>query len=137
MVAKPTPHHPLRVTRGFFLASGLSLVALAAVGIVVPGWPTTIFCILALYCFKRSSARLENWLLNHPLVGPTLRDWDENKWMSLRAKILALSVMWASMAASCLLIKKSVPIAIILVCGIGVSVFIWTRRTKPSDRVPR
>jgi uncharacterized membrane protein YbaN (DUF454 family) len=102
------------------------------IGAVVPGWPTTIFCIIALYCFKRSSARLENWLLNHRVVGPTLRDWDENQWITLRTKRIAIGAMWSCMLVSGALIPNWTVRGIIVACGLGVTAYLATRRTKPA-----
>jgi uncharacterized membrane protein YbaN (DUF454 family) len=52
------------------------MVALGFIGAFVPVMPTTIFLILASWCFARSSPRLEAWLLAHPHFGPTLSAWN-------------------------------------------------------------
>lgn len=68
---------------------GLVLVALGIIGIILPIMPTTIFFILALGCFTRSSPKLAAWLLNHPYYGVSLRHWHEYKIVPLKAKWLA------------------------------------------------
>ena len=68
---------------------GLVLVALGVIGIVLPVMPTTIFFILALGCFTRSSPKLAAWLLNHPRYGATLRHWQEHKVVPVKAKWFA------------------------------------------------
>ena len=50
--------------------------------------PTTIFLIIALWAFTKSSNKLRIWLLNHKKFGPFLRDWQEHRVVPLRAKIL-------------------------------------------------
>ncbi|CAM3984041.1 hypothetical protein PMAG_a3886 [Pseudoalteromonas mariniglutinosa NCIMB 1770] len=65
---------------------GLILVGLGIVGIVLPVMPTTIFFILALACFTRSSPKLAAWLLNHPRYGTTLRHWQDHKIVPTKAK---------------------------------------------------
>ncbi|MFD1252609.1 Inner membrane protein YbaN [Devosia equisanguinis] len=77
--------------RPIYLIAGLILVALGIIGAFVPLMPTTIFLILAAWCFARSSTRLENWLLDHPRFGQTLRDWQDTGAISRRAKALACS----------------------------------------------
>ncbi|KKC35414.1 membrane protein [Devosia epidermidihirudinis] len=75
--------------RPLYLIAGLVMLALGIIGAFVPLMPTTIFLIMAAWCFARSSPRLENWLLNHRQFGPTLRAWREHGAISRRAKIMA------------------------------------------------
>tara|TARA_B100001964_G_C14087537_1_gene533280 strand:+ start:401 stop:772 length:372 start_codon:yes stop_codon:yes gene_type:complete len=70
------------------LALGWICVGLGFIGIFVPGLPTTIFLIIALWAFTKSSKRLRNWLLNHKRFGPILRNWQEHRVVPLKAKIL-------------------------------------------------
>ena len=67
---------------------GWICVGLGFVGIFVPGIPTTIFLIIALWAFTKSSKSLRFWLLNHNQFGPILQNWQEYKVVPLRAKIL-------------------------------------------------
>lgn len=67
------------------------MLLLGLIGIVVPLMPTTIFLILAAWCFGRSSTRLEKWMLDHPRFGPVLREWRERGAMSAYAKTMACS----------------------------------------------
>jgi hypothetical protein len=71
------------------IALGVLMLALGIVGAFLPVMPTTIFLILAAWCFGRSSPRIEAWMLNHPRFGPTLRDWRQYGAVPRRAKILA------------------------------------------------
>ena len=57
------------------LSIGWICVGLGFIGIFVPGLPTTIFLIVALWAFTKSSKKLRVWLLNHKKFGPFLRDW--------------------------------------------------------------
>ena len=70
------------------LALGWLCVGLGFIGIFVPGLPTTIFLIIALWAFTKSSKKLRIWLLNHKRFGPILRNWQEHKVVPLKAKIL-------------------------------------------------
>ncbi|ARO15901.1 inner membrane protein ybaN (plasmid) [Ketogulonicigenium robustum] len=74
---------------GFFVL-GCLMVVLGVIGAVLPLMPTTVFLILAAWCFGRSSPRLEAWLLNHPRFGPTLRAWRKDGAIPLRAKYFAV-----------------------------------------------
>lgn len=88
--------------RPLFFVSGLLLTGLGIVGYLTPGLPGTIFLILAAGCFTRSSPRLENWLLNHPRLGPSVQAWRTNGAIPRKIKIIAIGSMVISMAIICL-----------------------------------
>ena len=72
----------------FFLGTGWLCVGLAFIGVFVPGIPTTIFLIIALWAFARSSKKFHTWLLNHKRFGPMLHNWQTHKVIPYKAKIL-------------------------------------------------
>ena len=75
------------------ILAGCLLIIIGAIGIVVPGLPTTIFLIGAAACFAKSSPCLHSWLLSHRFFGPVIKDWQQNRSIPRRAKIIALSSM--------------------------------------------
>ena len=79
--------------RSWFFAAGVVMLALGVIGAFLSVMPTTIFLILAAWCFGRSSPRLEARLLDHPRFGPVIRDWREYGAMPRRAKWMACSGM--------------------------------------------
>ncbi|MDC7676073.1 YbaN family protein [Asticcacaulis machinosus] len=79
--------------RLIWCVAGLVMVGLGIVGAFLPLMPSTIFLIVAVWCFGKSSPRLEAWLLNHPRFGPTLRNWNDRKAISRPAKVMALGGM--------------------------------------------
>jgi uncharacterized membrane protein YbaN (DUF454 family) len=85
-IAGPRTHGAIRAG---WLLLGSVFVALGFVGALLPLMPTTIFLILAVGCFARSSPRLEAWLLDHPHFGPTLRAWRRDGAIPRRGKIAA------------------------------------------------
>ena len=79
--------------RAILISLGWLCVGLGFVGIFVPGIPTTIFLIIALWAFTKSSEKLRHWLLNHKRFGPILNNWQEHKVVPRRAKILMVILM--------------------------------------------
>ena len=69
--------------RWLWFAAGWLMVALGFIGAMLPVMPTTIFLIMAVGCFARSSPRFERWLLEHPQFGRPLRQWREEGAISL------------------------------------------------------
>ena len=123
-----------RLARGVWIAAGLLLVGIGAVGIVVPGLPSTIFFILAAAAFSRSSPRLERWLLGLPGIGPLVRDYRAGLGMRRRAKIAACSMIAVAVGLSTgLLIDGWTPRAIVLAAGaVGVAYITWRVPTRET-----
>jgi len=83
-------------TRLLLAVGGTIALALGIVGIFLPGLPTTPFLLLSAWCYARSSPRLYTWLMQHPVLGTYIRDYLERRGVPLRAKILALALLWPS-----------------------------------------
>jgi hypothetical protein len=98
-------------------------VALGAVGVVVPGLPTTIFLIIASYCFARSNPRLEQRLLRLPMFAPYMKFIDEDRPMSTRARVVSMTAMWTSVLVSLLWLRASGRLSAVLagvIAGVGL-----------------
>lgn len=72
-----------------WLLAGWGFLGLGLIGALLPVLPTTVFLILATWCFGRASPRLEAKLLAHPVFGPALQAWRRDGAVPLRAKWLA------------------------------------------------
>lgn len=91
---------PSSLRRKLYVAVGALSVALGAVGLFVPGLPTTVFLIVASWFFVRSSPALHDRLVSHPRLGPPLRRFLESRAMPRRAKVTAIASMWIGIAFS-------------------------------------
>ena len=89
-----------RIGRPVYAALGLLSVALAIVGVLVPGLPTTVFVIAASYLFTRSSPTLSAWLEHNRWLGPSLRRFRETRGMPAKGKAAALASMWTGVGTS-------------------------------------
>jgi uncharacterized membrane protein YbaN (DUF454 family) len=92
------------VHRALLLGGGFVFVALGVTGAFVPLMPTTIFLILAAACFVRSSDRSYRWLLNHRFLGIYVRNYLNGEKMPLRAKIVTIGLIVASVSFSLYLV---------------------------------
>ena len=86
--------------RWLLAATGVLFVGVAALGVVVPGLPTTLFLILATWCFTRSCPWLERKLIQVPLFRPFLPYLQPGARLSRRARTGALAAMWTAIAVS-------------------------------------
>jgi len=109
---------------------GWLLFAVGFVGVFVPVLPTTVFMLLALWCFSRSSDRFHNWLYTHKHFGPPLQLWQEHRVIPLKAKYIAILFMTGSLIY--VFVFSSTPNwARILMSG-SMAFGAWYILTKPS-----
>jgi hypothetical protein len=125
----------VRSPRRWLLAGvGVVAVALGAIGVVVPGMPTTVFLIVASYCFARSCPWLEERLLRVPVFAPYMALIDDGQPMPRRARIVALGAMWLSVSLSLAWLyaagRLSLALALIIVgiAATGTAVLMRYRR---------
>jgi len=84
--------------RYVLLCVGMICTVLGIAGIVLPGLPGTLFLLIAVWAFSRSSERFHLWLYNHPRFGAGVRAWHEHGVIPPRAKIAALTMISFSFA---------------------------------------
>ena len=73
-------------------------LALAIIGIFLPGLPTVPFLLLTAWFAARGSERLHSWLYAHPHLGKLLIDWEQQKAISRTSKVIAVIMLTASWA---------------------------------------
>jgi uncharacterized membrane protein YbaN (DUF454 family) len=114
-----------------FTVFGLISLALGFVGIFVPLLPTTPFLLLSAWLFSKSSERWHKWLLQHKKLGGYIRQFQEDKSISLRIKIISISMLWATILFSVIVAAKMWWLKILLLAiAIGVSVHILSFKTR-------
>ncbi len=120
----------VEVYRLVLIGLGFIFVGLGVVGIFVPGLPTTPFLLLAAACFARSSKKFYNWLLNHRIFGPYIKNYREHKAITLRGKIISLSLMWFVMGYTAFFAISNLFVSIIIILiGLGVTKHILSLKT--------
>ena len=118
------------------MALGLLCTGLGALGVVVPGLPTTPFLLLASWCFYRSSQRLQDWLLKSWL-GTYIRSYHRRGGMTIAQKASACGIMTAMVLLSVFVFipQGSVARVIVPIAGaIGVlTVIFMVPNAKKED----
>jgi len=109
---------------------GVLALVLGVIGIVVPLLPTTPFLLLAAACFARGSQRMHGWLLNNPVFGKFISDYEQGKGIPARAKALALLMMWSSLLLAAWRYESLTVHLVLLAVGAGVSIYLLRLPTR-------
>ena len=112
--------------RHLYLAAGFVCIALAVIGAILPLMPTTVFVILAAYCFARSSPRLERKLLDHPTFGPHILRWREKGAISRKGKRAAAAAFAFSIVVALIFVHFPWSLAAVA-AAVLIGSWIWTR----------
>jgi uncharacterized membrane protein YbaN (DUF454 family) len=105
----------------------LIALAIGAVGVALPILPTVPFWILAAWAASKGWPSLQQWLIQHPKYGASIRDWQERGAVPRKAKWLATTMMAISalvlqFTSAPLWVKIAAPMMML-----GVVVWLWRR----------
>ena len=114
-----------RLTRAILVIAGSVFTGLGLLGIFLPLLPTTPFLLLAVACYAKSSKRCHFWLLDNKWFGSFIKDYHEKKGITLRVKIISISLLWISISYSVLLVIGNLFVSsIMVIIALGVTVFL-------------
>lgn len=117
-----------------YVVIGLVSVGLAVVGALLPGMPSTVFVLIALWAFSHSSARLHRWVRRAPIFRDAMVHVDRyhhERSITRRVKIIAVSCAWTSVAAFVLVrgFTPSATAVVLVLLAIACTVFMALTRT--------
>lgn len=117
--------------RYILIICGILYLALAVVGLFLPLLPTTPLVLLAAVCFARSSGKLHSRLINNKIFGPVIREWEDTRTMSLKAKILSLSFLNLSILLSIIyFLSEPAVVFLLITVDLLVSIYIYRIPTR-------
>ena len=121
-----------RAARIAFIAAGHVCLGLGITGVILPVLPGVVFLIGSAACYARGSMRFYNWLLGHKWLGPPVRDWEEHRAMTVRAKLVSIVMLVGGIAITIVFVVKLFWVRVMLaLMAIGLTsliLFIKTRR---------
>jgi uncharacterized membrane protein YbaN (DUF454 family) len=110
------------------IIGSLSL-GLAILGIFLPLLPTTPFLLLASACYLRGSERLHRWLMNNRVLGEYIRNFQERRGIPLRAKVVTIALLWASVLFSIYKVEILALEFLLVAIAVGTSTLILRMKT--------
>jgi uncharacterized membrane protein YbaN (DUF454 family) len=121
---------------------GLITTALGIVGVWVPGLPTTVFILIALWAFSQSSERLHAWLIKVPVLRGAVKEaqrFQREGTVDIRVKIISQLCSWISFIAVTLVFHNVLISVIVGLLAISCSVFMYLTPTTAagSNKISR
>lgn len=122
------------VLRVIFMGLGWLWVAIAFVGVVLPGLPTTGPILLAAFFFSKSSERFDRWLVTNRLFGGIVRDWRAGNGFTVKAKAIAVTAIVISFSITTIwFITNPYARLGMWLLAAAIATYIITRPTKSAD----
>lgn len=112
---------------------GFATTALGILGVWVPGLPTTVFILIALWAFSQSSHRLHRWLTRIPILKSTIHEahrFQKEGTVDIRAKIVSQACSWLSFIGVTIVFQNIVISTIVGLLAVSCSVFMYWVPTK-------
>jgi len=114
----------------YVILGSISLV-LGTLGIFLPLLPTTPFYLLTAWLYMRGSEKLYNKVMSNKYFGTIVRNFQEDKSIPLRTKVIIISMLWATISFSAFFAVSVWWVRIILFAiAIGVTIHILSYKTR-------
>ncbi len=122
------------VRKAILIFVGTLCVGLGLLGMFLPLLPTTVFLLMAAYCYSKSSDRFYNWLLTNRYCGKYISNYRSGRGISMRQKVSTIMILWASIGLSIWLMDGKVWALLLLgAVAIGVTIHILWLKTYVPD----
>jgi uncharacterized membrane protein YbaN (DUF454 family) len=124
-----------RVSRWLYLAVGGVMFGFGALGLAVPGLPTTGFWLIAAFCFARSHPAACRWIYKRGHTGEMIRLMIEERSLTRSAKRRASAGIVLGIALSLVILYLTGTLSPLVLAGLLVSIPIallvvwWCFRT--------
>ncbi|MCL2434823.1 MAG: YbaN family protein [Lentimicrobiaceae bacterium] len=116
--------------RTLYITLGSISLVLGTVGIFLPLLPTTPFYLLTAWLYMQSSPKLYQKVMSNKYFGTIVRNFQENKSISLKTKIITISMLWVIILLSAFLVVSAWWLRLLLFAvAIGVTIHVLSYRT--------
>ncbi len=122
------------VKKVLLISAGSLALFLGILGIFLPVLPTTPFLLLSAACYMRSSERLYTWLIHHKVLGLYIRSYIEHRAVTVKAKVVSISMLWLAILSSVLFFISLLWLRILLLLiACGVTLYLLSLKTLTGD----
>lgn len=131
---EPPRVHRSRTARALYLSVGVLSLTLGVIGAFLPLLPTTVFVLIAAYCFARSSERFYTALLDNKHFGPTIRNWQAHRCISRQGRTYAIALIVLSFGVTTTGFVEGVLLRVVLVALAAALILYLARLPTCGDR---
>ena len=114
------------IVRWSLMFAGTVFVGIGILGMFLPLLPTTVFFLMAAWCYARSSRRFYDWLHHNRIFGKYLKNYREGKGISRSSKISTIVILWSGILYSIFVTQSTVIHLVLLAIAVGVTIHIIT-----------
>lgn len=119
-----------------YAAAALLFFVLGALGLLLPGLPTTPFLLLTSYFLVRTSPALNERLLRSRFVGGILTDWQVKRGVRSSVKVRAISVVVLAVGTTIYFSRDRPVLAAVTVMLAAVGITVIVRLPGIDERFP-
>jgi len=121
------------VKKTILIFTGTVCVGLGVLGMFLPLLPTTVFLLMAAYCYSRSSGRFHNWLLNNRLCGKYISNYQSGRGITASQKATTILTLLVSIGFSIWILGGRFW-ATLLLAAVAIAVtahILWLKTLRP------
>lgn len=118
-------HKP--IIKWSLIFAGTVFVGIGILGIFLPLLPTTVFFLLAAWCYARSSKTFYNKLMHNKVTGRYIKNYKSGHGTTLKSKLVSLAFLWGSIFYSSLYFDVNTYIQLLLlIIALSVTIHLLT-----------
>ena len=121
------------IRKALLIFAGTLCVGLGVLGMFLPLLPTTVFLLLAAYCYSRSSERFHNWLLTNRWCGSYIKNYKSGKGISIRQKVSTTATLWLSIGFSMWVVGGLWIDLLLIAIALGVTIHLVMLKTFRAE----
>ena len=125
--------------RVLYAIGGIIATILGIIGVWLPGMPTTVFILIALWAFSNSSERLYTWLTHIPLLKTAVKEahrFQNEGTVDRRAKFISQACSWISFIGVTVVFQSMIISVIVGLLALSCSVFMYLVPTAEAQALP-
>ena len=118
------------IRKALLIFAGTLCVGLGVLGMFLPLMPTTVFLLMAAYCYSKSSEKFHTWLLSNRLFGKYISNYKSGRGISLRQKLSTIVTLWLSIGFSMWMLSGRFWLSLLMIAiAVGVTIHLLMIKT--------